>query len=227
MEAQNQQKNMHHREMLFSGILFLVFLFATVSETMGQVGSLTNTGDMTVCLSSDESYGVMPAQGSTYTWSIIAGTGGAGNISSLATTNLISINWTGSGTCTLRVIESNSNCTGLPVDILITVLPALIPGITSADQNICYNDVPTLLTSTAPGGIAGPYTYQWEISTNNGITWTAVPGANSLTYQPGGLTQNTMYHLKQSANGGCGEVTTNNLTVNVQSQLMTSPIYHN
>jgi len=192
-----------------------------------QVGTLTNTGDMTVCISSNESYGVIPLAGSTYTWSIIAGSGGAGSISNTATSNLISVNWTNAGTCTLRVIESTTNCTGLPVDIVITVLPGLIPGTVNADQTICYNTVPAMLTATAPTGATGTITYQWESSTDNGSTWIPVAGANGLTYQPAALTQSVMYRLRQSASGGCGDVTTSNIAVTVEPQLITSPIYHN
>jgi hypothetical protein len=235
MDAQNNLKNKnelrkqcaHTRVFFYKAILFMVLTCAGILTSLAQVGSLTNTGDMTVCISSNESYGVMPVAGSAYTWSIIAGTGGAGNIITTATTNLISVNWTNPGTCTLRVIESNGTCTGLPVNIVITVLPGLIPGNASADQSICYNSVPVMLTATAPTGATGTITYQWESSTDNGTTWTPVTGANGLTYQPAALTQSSIYHLRQSASGGCGEVTTNNITVTVQPQLLTSPIYHN
>jgi hypothetical protein len=222
-----QNTDTHSRVFIFSGLLTLVLIFANVFTSLAQVGSLTNTGDMTVCISSDESYGVVPVTGSTYTWSIIAGTGGAGNISTTASSNLISVNWTNPGTCTLRVIESNGTCTGLPVEILITVLPGLIPGTAGSDQTICYNSVPALITATAPTGAPGPFTYQWESSTDNGTTWTAISGANSLTFQPGALTQTTLFHLKQTASGGCGDATTNSVRITVQAQVVTSPIYHN
>lgn len=229
LKNENEQikKNAHARVFIFIGILMLVLNFASVFSSFAQVGTLTNTGDMTVCISSNESYGVMPVTGSAYNWIIIAGTGGAGNISSTATPNLISVNWTNPGTCTLRVIETNNTCNGLPVDIVITVLPGLIPGNVNSNQTICYNSVPAILTATAPTGTAGPFTYQWETSTDNGSTWTNVTGANSLTFQPAALSQSVMYHLKQSASGGCGEVTTNNVTITVQPQVVTSPIYHN
>lgn len=230
MDAQKQMKN--KSELLKSKTLVRVLLLMLLTcagtiNSFAQVGTLTNTGDMTVCISSNESYGVMPVAGSTYTWSIIAGTGGAGNISTTATTNLISVNWTNPGTCTLRVIESNGTCTGLPVNIVITVLPGLTPGIASADQSICYNSVPVMLTATAPAGSTGTITYQWETSTDNGTTWTPVTGGDGLTFQPAVMTRSAMYHLRQSASGGCGEVTTNNITITVQPQLLTSPIYHN
>ena len=235
MDSQKSQKNRkgfinrgpYSGVFIYSVILTLVVNFSCVLTSQAQVGTLTNTGDMTVCISSIESYGVIPAAGSTFTWSIIAGTGGAGNISNTATTNLISVSWTNPGTCTLRVIESNSTCTGIPVDIVITVLPGLIPGIASGDQTICSNSTPSLIAATPPAGSAGPFSYQWETSTDNGATWTAIPDANGLNFQPAGLNQSTMYHLKQSTTGGCGDVTTNDITVTVLPQILTSPIYHN
>jgi hypothetical protein len=235
METRNVQKKFEKlnylssqmKVLIFSGSLTLMLILASEIPSLAQVGTLTNTGDMSVCISSNEPYGVMPVPGSTYTWSIVAGTGGAGTISTTANSNLISVNWTSPGTCRLRVIESNGTCTGLPIDILITVNSGLIPGTASANQTICYNTIPAQLTANAPTGAPGPYTYQWEASTDNGSTWTVLTGANGLNYQPVALTQTAMYHLKQSSGGGCGDATTNNITITVQPQILTSPIYHN
>ncbi|MBO9204672.1 MULTISPECIES: DUF6443 domain-containing protein [Niastella] len=47
------------------------------------------------------------------------------------------------------------------------------------------------------GGCNGSYTYEWQQSTD-GITFTAIAGANDLTYQPPALSVNTWYRRKVS-----------------------------
>ncbi|MDD4645697.1 MAG: hypothetical protein PHY99_06880 [Bacteroidales bacterium] len=202
-------------------LLILLSLLGVSAGGWSQVGGLTQTGDMTVCQNATESYGVVATAGSTYVWTLIAGTGGAGIITPGADpNNLITVSWTTPGTCTLQVVESTATCTGLPVTILVTVLPVLVPGTASASQMILSNTAPLPISATAPSGGNGAYTYQWEFSVDGGGTWSAVTGATDLTYAPGILTQTTMYHLIQTSGGRCGSVTTNAVTITIQAPLM-------
>jgi len=199
----------------------LLILSSCAIESWAQVGGLNQTGNMTVCLSSTAAYGVIPTAGSSYTWSIIAGSGGAGSImNGQDPNNLITVNWTATGTCTLQVIESSGTCSGIPVNIQVTVVPALVPGTASADQTIIVNATPTPISSTPPTGGNDIYTYQWEYSIDGGTTWVIIAGATSLTYAPGALTQTTKYHLIQASGTGCSSVTTNIVTINVQNPLV-------
>ena len=170
---------------------------------------------------------MVPTAGSTYAWTIIPGTGGAGSITSGSSpNNRISVTWTGSGTCVLQVNETTPTCSGLPVTIEVTVLPAFTPGTATADQSICYNTIRALLNGTAPSGSTGTFTYQWESSTDGGTVWTAIPGASGLTWQPGSLTQTTAYRLVQTAEGTCGTGLTNTVTITVKQEVVTSGIFH-
>jgi len=200
--------------------LMMLMLSVSALGAWAQVGVLTKTGDMTVCLNSTESYGVMPTAGSTYTWNISAGTGGAGVIrTGAAPNNLVSINWTNSGTCTLTVTELNSsNCSAVINSISITVLPLLLPGTAAADQTICYNTVPAALTSVDATGGTGNYTYQWD-SSPDGATWTPITGATTSGYAPAALTATTYYRLHQTS-GTCGTVITNSVKITVQPNLV-------
>lgn len=207
-------------------IVSMILLFCA-TNSWAQVGELTKTGNISVCQNSTAPFGVIATNGSVYTWEIIAGTGGGGTIiDGPAPNNLISVVWTGAGTCTLQVTETSASCTGVPVSIEVTVLPGIMPGTASADQTICFGTAPSLLTATAPTGEQEPYIYQWESSSDGGASWTLIAGAEALTYQPEQLTQTTHYRLQQSSAGGCGIVTTNQVTVTVQPQVLTSPIYH-
>jgi len=96
-------------------LTLLLLLLAGAMGAKAQVGGLDQTGAMTVCINTTESYGVMPTSGSIYTWKIIAGNGGAGTITNGASpNNLITVNWTSAGKCSLEVTEVNSsNCTNV------------------------------------------------------------------------------------------------------------------
>ncbi|MEZ4961535.1 MAG: LamG-like jellyroll fold domain-containing protein [Saprospiraceae bacterium] len=69
-------------------------------------------------------------------------------------------------------------------------------GLISGNETSClasYNA--GLISSIAPpsGGGTGTTQYQWQSSTDNGVTWADIPGANSLTYDPGTITTTTLY----------------------------------
>ncbi|MCX6287331.1 MAG: S8 family serine peptidase [Bacteroidetes bacterium] len=90
----------------------------------------------------------------------------------------------------------------------------LIAGSVGNDQIICSGNAPQLLTGIPPTGGIIPYSYQWQSSTDY-ITYTDIPGATSLNYQPGALATSTYYRQIQTSSGGCGSVTTSPLTISV------------
>jgi hypothetical protein len=94
------------------------------------------------------------------------------------------------------------------------IYPVLVVGSITANQTICYNQVPAQLTGTAPTGGLAPYTYQWQNSPN-GTVWTDISGATGINYQPPALTATTYYRQKQISSGGNGTVITNTLTITV------------
>ena len=115
------------------------------------------------------------------------------------------------------VQTSSSGCGSLSTNIAtITVRPVLAAGSIGADQTICQNATPALLTSTSPTGgqqmIA--YSFQWQSSPNN-TGWSNIPGATSEIYQPGALSATTYYKQIQTSLLGCGSVGTNVVTINV------------
>jgi len=199
----------------------LLILSVSSLTSRGQTGPYPNTGVQTVCLNSDESYGVINSTGSTYTWTIIPASGGT----ITGYTNTISIHWTTSGNFTLQVIEKNSaGCDSAPVTITVTVLPLLQPGTITANQTICPNTVPSPFSSVNATGGTGTYSYQWDSSPDE-VVWTAITGATTAGYSPAALTATTYYRLHQ-ASGTC-TVVTNTVKITVSLLPVTSPIYHN
>ncbi len=73
-------------------------------------------------------------------------------------------------------------------------------GIVSGNQINCQNYNPGLISSTSPAsGSAGTIVYQWEYS-NDEINWVEIPGATSLTFDPGMIYQTTYYRRKARLN---------------------------
>jgi len=100
--------------------------------------------------------------------------------------------------------------------VTITVYDELLSTI-AADQEICYNTVPELLTSITTGG-NGEYLYHWA-SSIDGIEFTPIDGAHAATYQPPALMQTTYYMLHVNDTYECGPITTNVVTITVYAPL--------
>lgn len=136
----------------------LLFLFFIAGKAV-YAQPYPNTGDHQVCLNSTEPYGVVLTAGSTYAWTLTPLTGGNGTITAGATPNLITVNWTSTGTARLQVIETNANgCVGDPVSIIVTVNP--LPTVTVNSSAICAG---TFATITATPGTPGTYNYVWTV----------------------------------------------------------------
>jgi hypothetical protein len=125
--------------------------------------------------------------------------------------NTVTVTWNTAGPQTVSI---QYNGLPSPSVLNVTVNAAFTVGSASANQTVCYNTAPVLLTGIAPTGGITPYTYQWQSSTDN-ITFTDVPGATGITYQPGALLVTTYYRQNQISAGGCGTFPTNVLTITV------------
>ena len=75
----------------------------------------------------------------------------------------------------------------------------LVVGSIGSNQVICSNSSPNTLTNTVSASIISPASiqYQWQSSTDN-INWTNISGANSATYNPSGLSQDSYFRRSAS-----------------------------
>ncbi|SMO89501.1 Por secretion system C-terminal sorting domain-containing protein [Saccharicrinis carchari] len=111
----------------------------------------------------------------------------------------------------------NNTCGSAESNIVkVTVHNQLAPGTISPNQSICYGSTPTKLNGTAPSGADGTYSHQWQRSLD-GISFTNISGATTLTYQAEELTQTT--YFKRITNNTCGSVESNMVKVTVYKQL--------
>jgi hypothetical protein len=90
------------------------------------------------------------------------------------------------------------SCSGQAKEFTLTVYAELTPGTIDYDgPEICPGDTPTKLRSLSPAiGGDGDFTYLWEYSADNGVTWTGTGATNPLEYAPGALTKITLYRRK-------------------------------
>ncbi|MDR2382952.1 MAG: hypothetical protein LBD76_03590 [Prevotellaceae bacterium] len=100
--------------------------------------------------------------------------------------------------------------------ITVTVLAERRSGTISKDTTVCYNTAPNTLTGTTPTGGDGNYTYYWQYSTDNGVTWDYISNSNTPDYTPtAALTPATQY--RRMVTDGCGQDFSNVVMVTVRS----------
>jgi PKD repeat protein len=158
--------------------------------------------------------------GSTITntiWSFGDGSSASGNTASHTfATSGISYN--------VKIISTSSfGCIDSSVRAVLILTP-LGSGTIGKNQSICYNTVPSLLTSTSSAsGSQGPYTYQWQSSSDN-VNFNNITGATGLDYQPGTLTSTVYYRRVTRTVGGCGPNNSNTVTITTNPLLTAGTI---
>jgi gliding motility-associated-like protein len=97
--------------------------------------------------------------------------------------------------------------------IRITVNDNITNNLITANQTICFNQNPAVLTGTLPSGGGGIYTYQWQSSTDQ-ILWNTITPSNVQSLSGPPLTQTTWF--RRIVSGGiCPSVTSQVLQVTV------------
>lgn len=84
--------------------------------------------------------------------------------------------------------------------VKITVYSSLFAGTLQSNQNVCYNGIPGILTSTDPIGGTGVYTFKWQKSPE-GTNWTYIEGETNPTLLLNSHTS-SMYYRREVTSGG-------------------------
>jgi|WetSurMetagenome_2_1015567.scaffolds.fasta_scaffold04340_2 hypothetical protein len=110
---------------------------------------------------------------------------------------------------------NDASCGGGYTNVVqINVRTPVTIGTIGADQTICYNSAPGMLTTTsAPSGGSNSFAYTWESSIDN-ANWNSISGATGTSYQPGSLTAKTYY--RKSVTDLCGSGYTNSVTITIR-----------
>ncbi len=133
-----------------------------------------------------------------------------------------------SGTTNYYVTQDNAfGCTSNSSVIAVAVTAAVANNTISTDQTICSGSSVSTLTGTIPTGGNGSFSYQWQSSIDGGTTWTNASGSStSSSYNPGAITVTTSYRRNISS-GACSQVSSNTVTVTIQSSLSNTGIGSN
>lgn len=152
----------------------------------------SNAGaDQVICVSTATLTANVPAIG-TGSWSFINGPAVPVIVS--PANNSTTVNgMTIGGVYSFQWTISNGNCPPSRDTVKITVT-AIANNSISSNQQTCINTAASLITGSIPTGGNGAFTYQWQSSTNGGLTWNNIPGANAQDYDPGVLIQTTCFH---------------------------------
>jgi uncharacterized repeat protein (TIGR01451 family) len=186
----------------------------------------TQPANVNACLGSSATFTATTAgTANTYQWQM--STDGGATWSNIAgatnTTFTISNTTAAMNNYKYRVIVSNacpSSATSEAATLTVSNPAAITTQPTS--QTTCAL-VTTLFSVSATGS---GLTYQWQVSTDGGTTFTNIPGATSSTYPisgPSATLNNNQYHVVVT---GCnGNITSNNvtLTVNEPANFTTQP----
>ncbi len=124
-----------------------------------------------------------------------------------------------SGVTTYYVTQTNGfTCRSNSSAIVVNVTNPIASNTITADQTICSGTSAAILSGTATGG-TGIFTYQWQLSTDNGNSWVNVPsnGTNS-TYNPGAVSTSTLYRRIVNS-GACTLISSNTAAITVLSTL--------
>jgi len=154
--------------------------------------------------------------GNTLTWYNNSGlTGGSTSAPTPITTS--------SGSTNYYVTQENIyGCVSNSSAISVSVTASIGNNTITADQNICLGTTAAVLNGTTPTGGNGSYSYQWQSSTNGGITWVNVSGTNS-SYSPGAILITTSYRRNISS-GACTQINSNTIIINVAPALSNTTI---
>jgi hypothetical protein len=122
-------------------------------------------------------------------------------------------------------VTSDNNCSSQSASAIftITVRPELLPGSVSSSQTICYNTAPEALVATEPTGGSGPYSYQWQ-SSSDGSSWSDIFGETSTVFNPPALTSSIYYRVVYTDAGSpsCGTVESYSAQITVTPELLAS-----
>lgn len=120
------------------------------------------------------------------------------------------------GTYYYRCIVTSTKCgvySRISNVIRVDVFEALSPGTIMGVDSTCYGYAPNgeLTTQTAPSGVDGNYSYQWQLRTT--AEWKNIINANQTTYSPTALFEPTEYRLQVAS--VCDTLYTNSIAIKI------------
>ena len=112
------------------------------------------------------------------------------------------------------VFSTSTPCTSPPTNIPVNVVNPVSAVVDPTNQSVCVGGDVSFTVSAA----GGPISYQWQVSTNGGASYSNITGATSATLNLTGVTQsmhNNLYRVQLSAPPCAGTTTSAAATLTV------------
>ena len=197
-----------------------------ILTVLSAVAITSNPANVTLCEGTNTSFSVTATgTGLTYQWQV--STDGGATYTNLSNGGVYS----GVTTATLvltnippalnnnryRCVVSNASCTpGTSTGAILTV--NTFPNITTqpTGQTICEGGSSSFTVAATTG--VGTLSYQWQVSTDGGVTYQNIAGATNPTFAQTNVpvTQNG-YRFRVVVTAGCGSVNSNVITLTVNA----------
>jgi len=168
---------------------------ASATFTAGATGSPTPTVQWQVSTDGGATFNDLPGETST-TLTFMTTSGQNGNKYHAVFTNVC------------------GNATTLAATLTVNTAPVVT--LESASQNVCENTTATFMA--AASGSPTP-TVQWELSTDNGMTFSPIPSATSTTYSFTATMADNLHQYRAVFTNVCGNATTSPATLTVEQAL--------
>ncbi|MCX6316691.1 MAG: hypothetical protein NTW29_05345 [Bacteroidetes bacterium] len=189
---------------------------AAILTVLTSVTITSNPANQTICEATNTSFTVgASGSGLTYQWQVSTDGGttytnlsASGIYSGVTSATLVLTNVPPSlNNNRYRCVVSNASCTpGISTGAILTVNTFPIIGTQPQSITICENGSATFSVAATTG--VGSLSYQWQVSTDGGTTYTNIAGAttNSFAQTNIPVTQNG-YRFRVIVTAGCGSVT--------------------
>jgi hypothetical protein len=143
---------------------------------------IATPASQTVCTGSTTNIALTGSvSGTTYAWTVSqSGVSGASAGSGNSIAQTLTASSSAGGTATYTITPTANGCAGTPVTVTVTVSTPPTVTLNPSDNTVCANNASAIFQATVSGSPAPAI--QWQMSSNNGTTWTNISGATSPTY---------------------------------------------
>ena len=175
--------------------------------------TVTVTGGGAICSGASVSLSASNGSSGTIYWQNTT-SGGTSTATASTSQSVSSV-----GTYYFRA-QSAQGCWGPEGSAAVTFYGNVTAGTVATNQSISVGATASVLTeSVGTAGGSGAYTYQWEKSTDNGVSWANAGGTdNQVTYSPGALSITTWYR-RIDTDGCSNTATTNTVEIDVSMRV--------
>lgn len=163
------------------------------SKLICSQGTTTLSGATTICSGDSALISVDFTGPSDYTFDLEQNGSSSASYSSSTSTSEIYVTPLVNSTYQIENFEANLCPSPSSNTINIDVLPLISNNTIQNDSTLCLGDTAPQLIGTSPSGGNGSYTFQWQLSSDDGATWTSITGGTNQNLNSTITTGSTLY----------------------------------